>query len=64
MATRTPHTITWDYTGNPGLFVKITRLQGGVEVGTISLRTSIGTGGHGSFLWNINPVGLTAVIAR
>ena len=39
----TTHTVTWDYTGNPGSTVKITRLQGGVEAGTISTSTPIGS---------------------
>jgi ribosomal protein S28E/S33 len=55
----TTHTVTWDYTGNPGSYVKITRLQRGIEVGTISASTPIGTGGHGSFVWNIGPTGTT-----
>jgi hypothetical protein len=29
------------------------------EVGTISASTSIGSGGHGSYAWNINPTGGT-----
>jgi beta propeller repeat protein len=55
----TTHTVTWDYTGNPGTTVKITRLQGGVQVGSISSSTSIGTGGHGSYKWSISPTGST-----
>jgi PKD repeat protein len=55
----TTHTVTWDYTGNPGSKVKIVRLRNGVEVGTISTGTSIGSGGKGSFTWSILPTGST-----
>ncbi len=51
----TTHTITWDYTGNPGSNVKISLLQRGNEVGTISSSTSIGSSGKGSYTWSINP---------
>ena len=43
----TSHTVTWDYSGSPGSAVKIILLKGGIEVGTISSSTSIGSGGHG-----------------
>jgi PKD repeat protein len=52
-------TVTWDYAGNPGSFVKIILVKGGVEVGTISANTSIGTGGHGSCKWPIYSSGST-----
>jgi PKD repeat protein len=55
----TTRTVTWDYSGSPGSYVKITRLQGGVEVGTISTSTSIGSGGKGSYTWSILPTGST-----
>jgi PKD repeat protein len=55
----TTHTVTWDYSGSPGSYVKITRLQGGIEVGTISASTPIGSGGKGSFIWSILPTGST-----
>jgi PKD repeat protein len=55
----TTHTVSWEYTGNPGSTVKITRLQGGIEVGTISTSTSVGSDGKGSFTWSILPTGST-----
>lgn len=55
----TPQTVTWDYSGSPGSTVKIVLAKGGVEVGTIRVSTSIGTGGHGSYTWVINPSGTT-----
>jgi PKD repeat protein len=55
----TTHTITWDYTGNPGTDVRIVRIQGGVEVGTISSGTPVGSGGKGSYTWAILPTGST-----
>jgi hypothetical protein len=45
--------ITWTYTGDPGANVKIFLIKGGVKAATISSGTSIGSGGAGSFLWNI-----------
>ena len=53
MATGSPHTVTWDYSGSPGSAVKIILLKGGIEVGTILSSTSIGSGGHGSYTWPI-----------
>ena len=55
----TAHTVAWSYTGSPGSMVKIVLLKAGVEVGTISANTSTGSGGSGSYLWNINPSGST-----
>jgi hypothetical protein len=55
----TSNTVTWDYSGNPGSYVKIVLLKSGVEVGTISASTSIGSNGHGSYTWPINPSGTT-----
>jgi hypothetical protein len=55
----TPHTVTWDYTDSPGSTVKITLLKSGTEVGTIISSTSVGSGGHGSYTWPINPSGTT-----
>jgi titin len=46
-------TIRWTYTGNPGSYVKIELLKGGVLNGTISSSVSIGTGGNGSYNWAI-----------
>ena len=49
----TSKTVTWSYTGNPGTMVKIELLRAGALVGTMTSSTSIGTGGNGSFTWNI-----------
>ncbi len=49
----TTHTITWSYTGNPGTYVKIDLLNNGSFVSTIASSASIGSGGSGSYSWNI-----------
>jgi PKD repeat protein len=49
----TSHTITWDYTGNPGSTVKIVLMKAGVEVGTIKDNRSIGSNGKGSYSWAV-----------
>jgi precorrin isomerase len=46
-------TIQWAYTGNPGSYVKIELLKGGVLNRTISSSRSIGTAGSGSYSWPI-----------
>jgi hypothetical protein len=46
-------TICWNYVGNPGSFVKIELLKGGVTKITISSSASIGSGGTGSYIWFI-----------
>jgi C1A family cysteine protease len=48
--TGTAHAITWTYTGNPGAYVKIVLLKGGVSYGTISKSTLTA---NGSFSWKI-----------
>src|SRR5665647_10506 len=55
----TSHTVTWDYSGSPGSTVKIILVKAGVEVGTISSGTSMGTGGKGNFSWALSPTGST-----
>jgi hypothetical protein len=45
--------IKWTYTGNPGAYVKIELLKGGVLNRTISTMASIGSGGTGSFNWTV-----------
>jgi hypothetical protein len=49
----TTQTISWNYTGNPGSYVKIELLKGGVLNRTISSMTSKGSGGSGSYNWAI-----------
>jgi len=51
----TSHIVTWSYSGSPGLYVKIVLLKAGVEIGTIAASAPIGSGGLGSYTWNINP---------
>jgi hypothetical protein len=46
-------TIRWSYSGNPGSFVKIDLLKGGVLNGTLTSFTSVGSGGNGSYNWSI-----------
>jgi hypothetical protein len=46
-------TIQWTYMGNPGAYVKIQLLKSGTVVRTISPGAPIGSGGSGSFIWNI-----------
>jgi len=45
--------IKWTYTGNPGAYVKIELLKGGVLNRTISTMASIGSGGTASFNWTV-----------
>jgi C1A family cysteine protease len=47
------HTITWTYSGNPGAYVNIDLLNSGSFVSTIASSVSIGSGGSGSYIWNI-----------
>jgi hypothetical protein len=47
------NTITWRYTGSPGSNVKIELLRGTTVNRIISPGISIGSGGSGSFNWNI-----------
>ncbi len=49
----TIRTITWTYTGNPGTFLKIELLKGGVLNSTITTFASAGINGNGSFTWFI-----------
>ena len=46
-------TIRWSYGGNPGSFVKIELLKGGLVNRTVKSFTSIGSGGNGSCNWTI-----------
>src|SRR5208337_5025567 len=46
------HTVTWSYTGNPGAYVKIELLNNG-SASTIASSVSTGSGGSGSYPWNI-----------
>jgi hypothetical protein len=48
----TSQTIQWTYTGDPGANVKIEILKGG-NTRVITSSTSVGSGGSGSFKWNI-----------
>jgi YD repeat-containing protein len=54
----TAHTIQWSYTGEPGAYVKIELLKGGVLNRVITNSTSVGSGGSGSYNWRI-PLGQT-----
>ncbi len=47
-------TIRWTYTGNPGTYVTIELLKGGVFNRTIASFVSKGTGGMGSKTWTIS----------
>jgi hypothetical protein len=47
----TSQTITWNYTGNPGTYVKIELLKNGVVDRVISSSRSKGSGGSGSYSW-------------
>jgi len=49
----TTQSIRWTYTANPGDNVKIELLKGGSLNRTIKSRTSIGSGGNGSYNWAI-----------
>ncbi|MGZ6202041.1 MAG: Ser-Thr-rich GPI-anchored membrane family protein, partial [Thermodesulfobacteriota bacterium] len=46
-------TIRWSYTGNPGPYVKVELLEGGVVNRIIKSFVSKGTGGSGSCNWTI-----------
>jgi len=47
------YTIQWSYTGDPGAYVKIELLKGGVLNRVITDSTSIGSGGSGSYNWRV-----------
>jgi len=49
----TAQTIRWSYTGSPGSTVALDLYNNDVLAGSISASTPIGTGGSGSFTWNI-----------
>jgi hypothetical protein len=50
----TTHTVSWVYAGSLGSYVKIVLLKVGAEIGTIVASTPIGSGGSGSYLWDIS----------
>ncbi|NLH99723.1 MAG: S8 family serine peptidase [Chthonomonadales bacterium] len=45
--------ITWTYTGSPGADVKIELFKGGVLQKTLAASAPVGSGGAGSFSWDI-----------
>ena len=45
--------ITWSYTGSPGSSVSIVLFNGDTQVFTIASSTPTGSGGSGSYTWNI-----------
>jgi hypothetical protein len=47
------HSINWTYSGTPGSYVKIVLVKGGKLSSFINNKTSIGSGGNGSFSWTI-----------
>ena len=49
-----PRAITWSYTGNPGGYVKIDLLKKGKVYKTLAPRTTLGSGGNGSFNWSVS----------
>ena len=55
----TTQTVKWNYANNPCSYVKIMLVKAGVEVGTISASTSLGSGGKGDYTWSIYPTGST-----
>jgi sugar lactone lactonase YvrE len=46
-------TIRWTYTANPGNYVSIELLKSGSLNRVITSSTSIGSGGSGSYIWNV-----------
>jgi 5-hydroxyisourate hydrolase-like protein (transthyretin family) len=50
----TSHTITWDYTGNPGSNVQIQLYLNGSPVSTLITSTSTGSNGQGSYAWTLS----------
>ena len=47
----TSHTITWNYSGDPGMRVKIVLLQGDTEVSPVTGSVITGRNGTGSYTW-------------
>jgi len=50
---RSTKTVTWNYTGNPGNYLKIELLKAGAVVRTITSYASKGSNGIGSYNWTI-----------
>ncbi len=46
-------TISWSYSGSPGSFVSLQLYKAGSLIQTIISSTSVGSGGSGSYSWNI-----------
>jgi len=57
-------TIRWSYSGNPGAFVKIELLKGGMANRTIASFASKGSGGSGSHNWHIPSTQVTGLDYR
>lgn len=49
----TAKTIKWNYKGNPGVYIKIDLLKGGIFNRTINSSVRIGSNGNGSYNWSI-----------
>ena len=48
-------TLNWNYSGEPGSYVKIQLLRGGSSFLTIAIAAPIGTNGTGSYGWRVPP---------
>lgn len=55
LTVRTMETITWNYSGYPGPYVRIQLLKAGRLYTTISYRAYIGANGSGSYNWRLPP---------